>query len=74
MSTQTHRSTPHHEGILEDHSANDMPAARTIFVLVIVLLAVFAIVASIILFVADEKAPPQPAVEQPEILDGRGTN
>jgi len=59
---------------LEDHSPNDMPAARTIFILVIVLLAVFSIVVSIIYFYEDKNAPAQPAVEQPVIEDGRGTN
>ncbi|HRH68450.1 MAG TPA: hypothetical protein PLB89_02980 [Flavobacteriales bacterium] len=71
MSTHAHPSSHHHEGLLEDHSANDMPAARAIFLGVIVLLAVFSIVASVILFVADQRAPEQPPVEQPEILDGR---
>lgn len=74
MNTPVRPSAQHHEGLLEDHSANDMPAARTIFVLVIVLLAVFSIVASIIYFYEDKSAPPQPAVEQPVIEDGRGAN
>jgi len=74
MSTQVRPSAQHQDGLLEDHSANDMPAARTIFMLVVVLLAVFSIVASVIYFYEDRTAPSQPEVEQPVIEDGRGTN
>ena len=72
MTTQPPPIVPHHDGPLEDHSPNDMPAARSILVIIVALLAVFAIVASIIQYNADEDAPAQPPVEQPAILDGRG--
>ena len=48
-----------------------MPAARTIVVLIVVLLAVFSIVAAIIHFNAEEAAPdPAPVIEQrqPDVI------
>jgi hypothetical protein len=54
---------------LEDHKPNDMPAARTLVVLVVVLLAVFSVIAAIIYYNAHEDAPdPAPPVEQVQPL------
>ena len=70
MSSDAHTPLPQH-GPLADNRPTDMPAARILFVLVVVLLAVFSIVAAIIHFNAEEAAPDAaPVIEQhqPDVI------
>lgn len=51
MSTSERTTAPSaHESPLADHTKDDMPAARTLIILVVVLLAGFAVVAGIMNF------------------------
>lgn len=70
MSSDAHTPLPS-DGPLADNRPTDMPAARTMFILVVVLLAVFSIVAAVIHFSAEEAAPdPAPVIEQhqPDVI------
>ena len=70
MSSDAHTPIPQ-RGPLADNRPTDMPAARTMFILVVVLLAVFSIVAAIIHFSAeDAAADPAPVIEQrqPDVI------
>jgi|GEM_PF-2344765 len=70
MSTDAHTPLPQ-KGPFADNSPTDMPAARTIVILVVVLLAVFSVVAAIIHFTAEEAAPDgAPVIEQrqPDVI------
>lgn len=64
MRTDVPTSAAHHNGPLEDHKPNDMPAARTLVVLVVVLLAVFSVIAAVIYYNAHEEAPDPAPIEQ----------
>ncbi|HQV75932.1 MAG: hypothetical protein KBA60_13365 [Flavobacteriales bacterium] len=59
MATDAHHNVPE-SGPLADNKPTDMPATRTLFVVIAALLVVFAIVAAVMNFNSQEETPAFP--------------